>query len=333
MKLTAGKVAQFISEPDTKSYQAFLLYGPEAGLVSERVFSLTKNILAEEAGEIVRFHDNDLAETPDCIAIEARTIPMFGGRNIIKIAAGVKLQVKAIAELIDDSISAIIVVEAGNLKPSSPLRKAFESSTRAVALPCYADVIRDTNSLINEVSEASGILIRSEVKEYLASFLGSDLAQSRKELDKLFLYAHNHPEITTVDIDTIVGDATDMSLDIIVNAVADGRQSTAIKNYQKLVASGQSSAGVYVMLARHFQRLHSIVSQGTSPEAAVKYLRPPLNFKQRDMFLRQCRRWSAGELAVAIMMIQEATLKSRMRPEIENITTERLIMALARTVS
>ena len=43
-----------------------------------------------------------------------------------------------------------IVIEAGELRPESPLRKACERAKTAVAIACYPDTERDLAQLIDE---------------------------------------------------------------------------------------------------------------------------------------------------------------------------------------
>ena len=49
--------------------------------------------------------------------------------------------------------TAMVIVEADNLRPTSPLRKAAESHKAAMALPCYALEARDIGRLIRQYME------------------------------------------------------------------------------------------------------------------------------------------------------------------------------------
>src|SRR5690606_9781087 len=84
--------------------------------------------------------DGDALSDPSRLAEEAWTVPLFGGRRTIRVTATTRNIAPAVEPLLrDPPTDAFIVIEAGDLKPSAPLRKAVERSDTAVALACYSD--------------------------------------------------------------------------------------------------------------------------------------------------------------------------------------------------
>ena len=67
---------------------AVLFYGTDAGLVGERAATLARRLAEAHEGEILRLDDADLDDEPDRIGVELLTPPMFGGRKIVRAAAG-----------------------------------------------------------------------------------------------------------------------------------------------------------------------------------------------------------------------------------------------------
>ena len=70
--------------------QAVLFYGSDVGLVSERAAQLAKALAGRDdpPGEILRLDDSSLEDDPDRIFVELQTAPMFGGRKVVRAAAG-----------------------------------------------------------------------------------------------------------------------------------------------------------------------------------------------------------------------------------------------------
>lgn len=329
----AAQTARFLKSPDARC-EAALLYGPDAGLVVDRARALAAHWSqsADPAGEIVRLEDRDLADDPDRLAVEAQTVPMFGGRAVVHARAGQRIDAARLEPLLAEPLEAYLLVEAGNLRPTAKLRKIFELSDRSAALPCYADPSRDLGPLIDEVLAGSGLAIAPDVKSYLMGRLGADHAVSRAEVEKLALYAEGRGGVTSDDVDAIVGDAAIVAQDALVDAAAAGNAATALRQLDRLLASGTGAQSVLILLVRHFERLHRIcaeVEAGAALKTVLGKLRPPPHFKQRDALAAQCRRWSERRTARALDRIQQTIRASRLSPALERQQTERLLLALS----
>src|SRR5689334_13134630 len=87
----AADVERFVARPDP-GLPIVLVYGPDSGMVSERVAALVRTAvdnpsdpfaLAFLSGEV-------LGETPERLVEEAHTIPLFGGRRAIHVKPGTR---------------------------------------------------------------------------------------------------------------------------------------------------------------------------------------------------------------------------------------------------
>lgn len=330
--LKASTVAGFLKSPDPK-IRAVLLYGPDAGLVSERTRIVTDIFVHRASGntEIVRLDDRDLAEDTGRVAVELQTLPMFAASKVVRVAAGARLDVASLKPLLTTLNDGALVVEAGNLRPDSALRKLFEASTIAAALPCYSDD-RTLAGLIDAELAEAGLGIDSETRNYLMTRLGADQVLSRSEVAKLALYARGETSVTFDDIEAVVGDAGEIALENFVYAASSGDPGRALRELQRLALSGTDRAAALSALGRHFTQLHCVASAqagGISMEQAFKSLRPRPHFKREPQFLAHCRKWGTGRLAQALPLIQEATRRSRRAPDLEASFAERLLLTLA----
>jgi DNA polymerase-3 subunit delta len=328
----AAAVASFLRSPDP-SCRAALIYGPDAGLVSERASALAATFAKRAAGnaEIVRLDDRDLAEDPGRLEVELRTRPMFAASQVVRVTAGARLDVPSLKALLASPFDNTLIVEAGNLRPDSALRKAFESNKSAAALPCYSDE-RSLASLIDAELAEAGLRIDGETRRYLMSRLGADQALSRSEVAKLALYAKGGTEVTHDDVVAIVGDAAETALETFVYAASSGDPAEALRELQRLAASGTESQAALIALARHFTHLHKVAAAqagGGSAEDAVKTLRPRPHFKRESEFLAHCRRLGPTRLSHFLPLIQETIRRTRRSPELEGAFTERLLLVLA----
>ena len=329
--LKSSGVARFLKSPDPEC-RAVLVYGPDAGLVSERASELAALLAHKESGstEVVRLDNRDFADDPARLEVELRTKPMFAERSVIRVTAGAWLDATSLKATLAEPTENFLIVEAGNLRSDSALRKVFEKDKTAVALPCYSDERTLAGMIDDELAEA-GLSIDTDTRTYLMTRLGADQALSRSEVAKLALYATGGESISEDDVDAIVGDAAETALENFVYAASAGDAAIALRELHRLSAAGTDNAAALAALGRHFTQLHRVASAqaGGSFKDAMKSLRPRPHFKREPVFLAHCKRWGATRLAQALPLIQDAIRRSRKSPDLEGPFAERLVLKLA----
>src|SRR3954454_22939552 len=119
-----------------------LLYGPDAGLVRERAEKIIKASVDDpnDPFALVRIEGDALASEPSRLVEEAHTVPLFGGRRAVWVKAGSRQFAAAVEAVIaSPPTDCRIVIEAGDLRRTAPLRSICEKAKCAAVLPCYAD--------------------------------------------------------------------------------------------------------------------------------------------------------------------------------------------------
>src|SRR5690349_21225588 len=223
--LKTGDIDSFVAKPDA-ARAVVLVFGPDAGLVSERVDALVKASVDDinDPFALVRLDGDTLASDPARLIDEATTVPLFGGRRAIRVRAGSRNIVPAVEAVLAVRLhDCRIVIEAGDLKRGAALRNVCERAKNAVAIPCYADAARDLARLIDEELRAADLAIAPDAREALAPLLGGDRRASRAELRKLMLYAHGRERIELDDVMAVVADASALGLETLVDAAFAGR--------------------------------------------------------------------------------------------------------------
>jgi DNA polymerase-3 subunit delta len=334
-----AQVEAFLKAPP-KATSAVLFYGSDAGLVSERAAGLAKRVAAaaDPPGEILRIGEEDLDNDPDRLVVELGTIPMFGGRKIVRTAQSRKINAAMLKPLIEGGkIEGFLIVEAGALRADEGLRALFEKAEGAAAIGCYADEARELDGLVNEVMGANKLAMSPEARRMLIARLGNDRALSRAEVEKLALYALDRGKVEEADVEAIVGDASELAVDKVITAAVAGRARAAVEECGRAVASGESPQYVIIALMRQLQRLHRVrlaMDAGQSMDDALRALRPPLFFKQKDAFVRQLELWSAAKLSRALERVGETQKATRSGSQAssmdEAVLTEALLLDIAR---
>lgn len=332
--IKANQAEAFLKSPDRKM-SAVLFFGPDAGLVSERAARLARVLAATESppGEILSVEETDLDEDPGRLAVELQTIPMFGGRKIVRTRTGRRVTAATIKPLLEPGqIAGFLILEAGNLRPDEGVRPVFEKSAIAAAIPCYADSEQDLGNLVADVLKAEGLRIAPDARDLLVARLGADRGQSRSELDKLALYAHGQGEVTADDVAAIVGDASDLELDRIPEAAASGDSARAAIDADRAMAAGDGAQTIVLATQRYFLRLHRLraaIDAGRSVDDAVRGMRPPLPFKAQALLANQARTWSTARLSTALGEIASTVAATRQTGAMDEVLVERLLLRLA----
>ena len=238
--LRGKEIDAFLARPDP-GRPIILLYGPDAGLVRERADALLASAVDDpnDPFSLVRLDGDELSAEPSRLVDEAMTMPLFGGRRAIRVRAGSRSFASGVDTLAETPLKDCrIVIEAGELRPESPLRKACERAKTAVAIGCYPDGERDLAKLIDDELRVSNLRIAPDARATLMSLLGGDRQASRNELKKLALYAHGEGEVTLDDVMAVVADASELKIDPIVDGAFAGKPELVETEFAKAMIAG-----------------------------------------------------------------------------------------------
>ena len=127
--LKRNEYDSFCEDPDPR-YPVVLIYGPNRGLVSERVNTLLQRVRgkSDDAFTVVALDGDVLASDPGKLSDEARTIGLFGDKRILHVRAGARSFADSLKALLADPPSeTLVVIEAGDVTNKSPLRTLCEA--------------------------------------------------------------------------------------------------------------------------------------------------------------------------------------------------------------
>ena len=326
MKIPPSRADAFTANPNA-DVRAVLIYGPDVGLVRERLNILTRAVAdsTNNPFRVTEFSADQLRDDPARLGDEAAALALTGGRRVVRIRDATDTASQCLSTFLDHPVGdALVLVTGGDLGPRSKLRAVFEKADDAAALPCYSDDGQTLESVVRSSLNPEGLQITPDALGWLTDHLGNDRAQSRREIEKLIIYmgrgtADSKTTITEDDVLACVGDNAALGLDDLVFAVGDGDQSTVQRIYGRLVAEAVSPISALTAVARHLMRLHETRGRfidGKNMEQAAASLRPPVFFKHKKRFQSQATRWSDVLLTrgLEILMAAELAAKSTDKP-------------------
>src|SRR3954469_3665149 len=314
--LRGKEIDTFLARPDS-GRPIILLYGPDAGLVRERADALLASAVDDpnDPFSMVRLDGDELSAEPSRLVDEAMTVPLFGGRRAIRVRAGSRSFAAGIDTLAEMPLKDCrIVIEAGELRAESPLRKACERAKTAVAIACYPDTERDIVKLIDDEFRPSNLRIAPDARAVLTALLGGDRQASRNELRKLALYAHGKGEVSIDDVMAVVADASELKLDPIVDGAFAGRPDLVESEFAKAMIAGTYPGMIISAAQRHAAWLHKTslaVAEGTPASTLLDSGFPRLHFSRKPSAEVALRNFSPARLVGIIEQLAVAALETR----------------------
>jgi len=329
----AGNADAFLARADGLP-GVILIFGEDSGLVSERVKALIKASVdnPDDPFSLVRIDGDEIVADPARLLDEAQTMPLFGGRRAVWVRAGGRNLAPAVETVLALPKSECrVVIEAGDLRRTAPLRALCERAKNAAAVPCYADDDAALRRLVDAEMRAAGLSLDAEARNLLVTLLGGDRAASRNELRKLVLYAHGRAEIGVKDVTAVVSDASDPALDELVDTAFVGHTTNLELLLNKVRDAGTPIGSIFFAAQRQLAQLHK---WRTALEAgalsSVDQVQPPVHFSRKELVGAALQRWSAARLGEAMAELADAVLTSRKTPSLAQAVAERALLSISR---
>ncbi|MEO1039060.1 MAG: DNA polymerase III subunit delta [Pseudomonadota bacterium] len=344
MKARANEVDARIARPDA-SVQIFLIYGPDRGLVRERAERLAGTLVEnpDDPFGVTRLSDEDIKADPAALADAMAALSLMGGDRLVRLrlsgesAATTNWLKTFIAG--EASAEARLIIEAGDLKKNSKLRKTCEDAKACLALPCYADNARTLLELAERSFEAEGLTLAPDARSLLAPLLEGDRMLARGEIEKLLLFkglatqrGDEPATITREDVTAISAAGAEAALDQAIDPALSGDPASADRGYARALASGSNAIGVLRALQRKIEQIDLFHSLGAS-DAALARSGAPRFGPPADRFKQMARLWSGGRLDQARAMAFKTERDCKRSGAPVEALTGALLLRLARAAA
>lgn len=313
--LKGRDIAQFLAKPDL-SHGFVLVYGPDNGLVGENAGLVVTRQMGEtpDPEALINLQMSEIEADPQRLGVEARTPSLFGGDKLIRIRNATNKLTPTLLELLDDGLPVLIIVEGGDLKPADSLRKLAEARKDARALPCYADNGQAVDLLIRQTFADNNIQTDADLVPMLRDMLGNDRQITRRELEKLVLFAGEGGNLTRQDVTTLCGDNAALAMDAVVDAIGTGHAGRFDEAMTRASAGGTDTQRLLAVALNHFSRLRAMraeIDAGSSPDQVLSRATPRIHFSRKSAMEQQLRLWNDTGLAAACARLADAVGQSR----------------------
>ena len=306
MKAGAREVESRLARPDP-AIRAYLIYGPDRGLVRERADRLAAAVLEDpdDPFAISQLTDEDIKADPAALADAMTAMSLTGGARLVRLRISNESGGAPAAEFIKDldagkaSAEAVLIIEAGDLTPRGKLRKTIEPSKTALSAPCYADDVRSLGELVDAALQEEGLRLDPDARAAWLPRLEGDRALARGEIEKMILFKGLRAQregddvIMPADIEAVAAGQGEAVLDAVTGPALEGLVPDADSAYARALSGGASPVGVLRALQRRLEQISALHAGG---ETAAMRTGAPRFGPAQAQFKRQSMIWAGKRL-------------------------------------
>lgn len=308
MKASGQRLESLLADPDPR-FRVFLVYGSDRGGVRERAGALAARLTPDidDPFAVTRLTEDDLKSDPARLADCLAELSLTAARRLVtlRLATDNAAAARTVEEVLNGELpcEATLVIEAGELRKTSKLRKLVEGSDAALCAPVYADEAGDLARLADTALSSEGLTLDPDARAVLSTLLEGDRLFARQEIEKLILYKgvrSARPEadsrVTRADVLAVCAAGMDVALDHCVDAALEGDAAAADRAYARGLEAGLSPVAVLRVLQRRIDQLDAFQAGGA--DAAMRTGAPRFG-PPADRFKRTARIWPAAKLSRA----------------------------------
>ncbi|HTP79588.1 MAG TPA: DNA polymerase III subunit delta [Bacteroidota bacterium] len=295
----------------------YLFYGEEDFLIQEAVETIVRTTLDDGTKgfnlDIVYGSQVDAQE----VVAHANSFPMMSAKRVVVVREFEKLvTTDAAKECVTsyiqrplESTLLILVADAPDFrrKPFNELRKKAE----VVFCPSLYD--NQVPGWISNRIQERGKTADLDACRLLHAYVGTSLRSLQNEIDKLFIFVGDRPQISPDDVTAVVGATKGFTIFDLQNAIGrkDSKEATVV--LERMMELGESPQMMIVMLTRfflHLYKLSELRQRGATENEMAGELRISPYFVKS--YLDFSTRFTVGQIehSLSALAATDANLKS-----------------------
>lgn len=244
-----------------------LLFGEETYFVEEAAGLVRDAAVTPENRDfnLSQFHGREFKASE--LIEQAQTFPVFAPRRLVVLKnvheAPVE-QLDALLPYLDDPVpETILLVTGGKIDTRRKFFKTFKQVGEALEFKRIYD--NQLPAVVRDLARDQGVTFTAAALQLFCKRVGTNLVETRGELDKLVSYLGGRDLIEEGDVAAVVSDTRIESVFDLTDALGEGRRAEALRLLNRLLDEGQAALMVLAMLTRHFRQLwktRELVAQG-----------------------------------------------------------------------
>lgn len=265
--MTYGELKQALKVGQVPSL--LLLYGDESYFVEEATSLVCDAVVAPENRDfnLTQFHGKEFKSSE--LIEQAQTFPVFSPRRLVLLKSvqdAPAEQLEALVSYLDDPVpETVLLVAGGKIDTRRKFFKQFKQVGETVEFKKIYD--NQLPTMVRDFARDQGVAFTGPALQLFCKRVGTNLVETRGELDKLISYLGERNLAEEDDVAAVVSDTRIESVFDLTDALGEGHRAEALRLLNRLLNDGQAPLMVLAMLTRHFRQLwktRELVAQGTS---------------------------------------------------------------------
>ncbi|SFB13526.1 DNA polymerase III, delta subunit [Poseidonocella pacifica] len=316
MKLTTRDALRYFARPEPER-AGLLIYGGDAMRVALRRQEVIAALIGpkgEEEMRLTRLQASDLRKDPAALSDAIKAQSFFPGPRVAFLEEATEQLAPKILPALQDwgPGDAQVIVTAGQLKPTSKLRKFFEGHRNAYAVGIYDDP--PSREEIEASLRTAGLndISSDAMADLVGLSRALDPGDFRQTLEKISLYKiGDEAPLSPEDIAACAPVSTEAAVDDLLHVVAEARIGELASVMSRLRAQGINPTSICIAGMRHFKTLYAAASDPGGASVGIGKVRPPVNGPRRNRMAQQASSWGAFKLQDALETLTDLDLKLR----------------------
>ncbi len=333
MILRNKQADDFIKNP-SDDIQGILLYGQDGGLINHRTKALVSHYIPNKNDPFLlsTINSTQLNDDPGLLADELDTFALTNDKRVILIDLSSDLKKEQVDCIIESKSQSILIIKAGELKTSSPARKAFESDKNFIVIPCYNSSNIDIMALLNSKLKDRDLTMHKDAKDLIMASLGNDYGNTTSEIEKILNHHQSGDEISKSEVESIIVSSSNIIVTDLVDTVFEKKTKSVSRLYHS-VLDEFNPAQILIITSNHVIKLMELLAEkddlNIPNKQVIENIKPPIFFKRHPSFQKQLNTWNRGTLSDIIEILSETTIESRKNNDLSVELTERCLLKIS----
>ncbi len=333
MILRNKQADDFIKNPNDDIF-GILVHGQDNGLIHHRIKTLINHYIPNQNDpfSFSKINSEQLKNDPGILSDELNTLSLTAERRVILLDLSSDLSKEHVDTILNIRSQSLLIISAGELKASSPSRKAFEKDKDLIAIPCYNSSSIDIMTLLNDGLKKNNLTMDKDAKDLIAKSLGNDYGNTISEIEKILKYHKNGSEISKTDVESMLVTSSNTMITDLVDVVFEKR-TKSVSNLYHSILDEFNPAQILIITSNHVIRLMELLAEkeisNLPNRQLVENSKPPIFFKRYASLQQQLNTWNRVLLDDILEILSETIVDTRKNSDLSVELTERCLLKIS----
>ena len=213
------------------------------------------------------------------------------------------------------------------LDKRSKLRNYFEREKDCITVACYPDNEITIKKIIN--NKLKGFIgLNPENINMITDACSLDRNKLKEQLDKTISYFRDK-KINNDKLEDILGIKENVDFNYLKDEALNGNKINTNKLLSETILESEKNVYYLALINQRLNKLHEIykLSNGSNIENSINMLKPPIFWKEKQMFLLQAKKWNLNKIKRVLNKTYKLEIEIKSNPYVnKDLLIKKLIV-------